>query len=176
MGKRGLWCSAAADRFPECASPIQLRGLLSNRTRIPCGHLTREHFGENLVDTLERRWGVLVKMREQETNCRRLDNTPGTRKHRATELFNERHGLSALFCSGFLARYRLRRTYLSSQSRLRVKVQLNRISGPLTRHPFCGTFLEFPQRLLIEFPPRHLEVIAFDLDALDDIGKNIFFR
>jgi hypothetical protein len=47
---------------------------------------------------------VLVKMREQETNCRRFDNTPGTRKHRATELFNERHGLSAPFCSGFLAR------------------------------------------------------------------------
>ena len=35
-----------------------------NRTRIPCGHLTREHFGENSVDTLERRWEVLVKMRE----------------------------------------------------------------------------------------------------------------
>ena len=48
-----------------------------------------------------------MKMREQETNCRRFDNTPGTRKHRATELFNERHGLSALFCSGFLARCRL---------------------------------------------------------------------
>jgi hypothetical protein len=41
----------------------------SNRTRIPCGHLTGEHFGENSVDTLERRWEVLVKMREQETNC-----------------------------------------------------------------------------------------------------------
>jgi hypothetical protein len=66
-----------------------------------------EHFGENLVDTLERRWEVLVKMREQETNCRRFDNTPGTRKHGATELFNERHGLSALFCSGFLTRCRL---------------------------------------------------------------------
>jgi hypothetical protein len=49
---------------------------------------------------------VLVKMREQETNCRRFDNTPGTQKHRATELFNERHGLSALSCSGFLARCR----------------------------------------------------------------------
>ena len=47
---------------------------------------------------------MLVKMREQETNCRRFDNTPGTRKHRATELFNERHRLSALLCSGFLAR------------------------------------------------------------------------
>jgi hypothetical protein len=32
-----------------------------------------------------------------------FDNTPGTRKHSATELFNERHGLSAFFCSGFLA-------------------------------------------------------------------------
>jgi len=50
---------------------------------------------------------VLVKMREQETNCRRFDNTPGTRKHRATELLSERHGLSALFCPGFLARSQL---------------------------------------------------------------------
>ena len=32
---------------------------------------------------------------EQRTNCRRFDDTPGTRKHRATELFNERHGLLA---------------------------------------------------------------------------------
>jgi hypothetical protein len=53
---------------------------------------------------------MLVKMREQETNCRRFDNTPGTRKHRATELINEHQGLSALFCSGFLARCRLVRT------------------------------------------------------------------
>ncbi len=30
-----------------------------------------EHFEENSVDTLERRWEVLVKIREQETNCRR---------------------------------------------------------------------------------------------------------
>ena len=52
---------------------------------------------------------MLVKMREQEPNCRQFDNTPGTRKHRATELFNERHGLSAFFCSGFLARCRLMR-------------------------------------------------------------------
>jgi hypothetical protein len=49
---------------------------------------------------------VLVKIREQETNCRRFDNTPGTRKHRATQLFSERHRLSALLCSGFLARCR----------------------------------------------------------------------
>jgi hypothetical protein len=48
---------------------------------------------------LERRWEVLVKMRELETNYRRFDNTPGTRKHKATELFNERHGPSALFSS-----------------------------------------------------------------------------
>ncbi len=84
--------------------------LIANRSRIPCGHLTMEHFGENSVDTLERRWEVLVKMREQEINCRRFDNTPGTRKHRAIKLFNERHGLSALFCSGFLARCRLERS------------------------------------------------------------------
>ena len=57
-----------------------------------------EHFGENSVDDLERRWEVLVKMREQETSCREFDSTPGIRKYRATELFNERHGLSALFC------------------------------------------------------------------------------
>lgn len=62
---------------------------------------------ENSVDTLERRWEVLVKIREQEPNCRRFDNTPGTQKHRATEFFNERHVLSALFCLGFLARCRL---------------------------------------------------------------------
>jgi hypothetical protein len=73
-----------------------------------------EHFGENSVDTLERRWEVLAKMRKQETNCRRFDNTPGTRKHRATELFNKRHGLSALFCSGFLVRWRLPYTNLST--------------------------------------------------------------
>src|ERR1700686_1458833 len=58
---------------------------------------------------------VLVKMREQLTNCQRFDNTPGTRKHRATELFNERHGLSALFCSGFLARCRLIVSYSTCQ-------------------------------------------------------------
>lgn len=61
---------------------------------------------------------MLVKMREQEASCRRFDNTPDTRKHRATELFNERHGLSALFCSGFLARCRLVRTNLPSMSAL----------------------------------------------------------
>ena len=60
---------------------------------------------------------MLVKMREQETNCRRFDNTPGTRKHRATELFNERHGLSALFCSGFLARSRFSRSNFISPAR-----------------------------------------------------------
>jgi hypothetical protein len=63
-----------------------------------------ENFGESSVDTLERRWEVLVKMREQETNYRRFDNTPGIRKHIATELFNERRGLSTFFGSGFLAR------------------------------------------------------------------------
>jgi hypothetical protein len=47
---------------------------------------------------------VLVKMREQETNCQRFDNTPGTLKRRAQELFNESYGPSALFCSEFLAR------------------------------------------------------------------------
>jgi hypothetical protein len=56
-----------------------------------------------------------VKMREQLTNCQRFDNTPGTRKRRATELFNERHGLSALFCSGFLARCRLNASYSTCQ-------------------------------------------------------------
>ena len=50
---------------------------------------------------------MLVKMREQKTNCLRFDNTPGTRRHRATELFNERLVLSALFRLGFLARCRL---------------------------------------------------------------------
>jgi hypothetical protein len=50
---------------------------------------------------------VLVKVWEQETSYRRFDNTPGTRKHRATQFFNERRGLSALFCSEFLARCRL---------------------------------------------------------------------
>jgi hypothetical protein len=62
-----------------------------------------EHFGENSISTLERRWEVLVKMREQETNCQRFDNALGIRKHRTTEHFNERPGLSALYCSGFLA-------------------------------------------------------------------------
>jgi hypothetical protein len=54
---------------------------------------------------------VLVKMREGEIDSRRFDNTPGTWKHRTTELFNERHGLSALFCSGFPTRCRLRGVY-----------------------------------------------------------------
>src|SRR5580658_4803328 len=107
MGQRGLWCSVEADRFRECASLIQLRGRAGNRTRIPCGYLTREHFGENSVSALERRGEVLVKMREREANCRRSDNKPGTRKHRATKLSNERHDLSALFCSGSLTRCRL---------------------------------------------------------------------
>ena len=76
---------------------------------------------------------MLVKMREQETNCRRFDNTPGTRKHRATELFNERHGLSALFCSGFLARCRPHGT---NPPRSRAAID----KGPLFRKmPFrCG--------------------------------------
>jgi hypothetical protein len=60
---------------------------------------------------------VLVKMREQEKDCRRFDNTPGTRKHRATELFNESDSLSALFCSGLLARYRLAVTKFREQVR-----------------------------------------------------------
>jgi hypothetical protein len=55
------------------------------------------------VDTLEKGWEMLAKMREQETNCRRFDNAPRIRKHRATGLLDERHGLSALFCSRFLA-------------------------------------------------------------------------
>jgi hypothetical protein len=70
-----------------------------------------ERSGENPVDILERGWEVLEKMREQETYCRLFDNTPGIRKHRVTELFNERHGLSALFCSEFLARRRLLGSY-----------------------------------------------------------------
>ncbi len=37
------------------------------------------HFGENSVDTLETGWEVLVKMREQKTNCRQFGITPGTR-------------------------------------------------------------------------------------------------
>jgi len=41
-----------------------------------------------------------------------IRHTLGTRKHRATELFNECRGLSALFCSGFLARCRLPTTNL----------------------------------------------------------------
>ena len=41
---------------------------------------------------------MLVKLRELEIDCRRFD-TPGSRKRRATELFNERHGLSVLSCS-----------------------------------------------------------------------------
>ena len=45
-----------------------------------------------------------MKLRKQEPNCRRFDNTPGIRKHGATELFNERHALSALFCSESLAK------------------------------------------------------------------------
>jgi hypothetical protein len=69
------------------------------------------HFGENLVDALERRREVLVKMLELETSCRRFDNRPGTRKHRATELSNERRVLSALFYSEFPARSRLRGAY-----------------------------------------------------------------
>ena len=39
-----------------------------------------EHFGENSISTLERRWEVLVKMREQETICQRFDNALGIRK------------------------------------------------------------------------------------------------
>jgi len=46
-------------------------------------------------------------MREQETNCRRFDNTRGPRKHRATELSNERYRQSALFGSGLLEGCRL---------------------------------------------------------------------
>ena len=41
-------------------------------------------------------------MREYGTNCQRFDNRLGTRKRRATELFNERHGLSAFSAQGFL--------------------------------------------------------------------------
>jgi hypothetical protein len=58
---------------------------------------------------------VLVKMREQKTNCLRFDNPQGTRKHRATELFNERHVLSALARAGFLARCRLSITELKNR-------------------------------------------------------------
>jgi hypothetical protein len=46
--------------------------------------------------------GGLARMREQETSCQRFDNAPGSQKHRATELFNESHGLSALCCHDFL--------------------------------------------------------------------------
>ena len=67
------------------------------------------HFGENSLGTLERRWEVLVMMREEEIDSRRFDNTQGIRKHRQSKLFNERHGLSTLFCSGFHARYRIMR-------------------------------------------------------------------
>lgn len=62
-----------------------------------------EHFWGELSQYLERRWEVLMRIREQEVDCRRFDNTLATGKHRATEFFNEHHGLSALFCSGFLA-------------------------------------------------------------------------
>jgi len=89
-----------------------------------------ERFGKNLVDILERGWEVLEKMREQETSCRLFDNTPGTQKHRATELFNERHGLSALFCAGFRARCQL----------LDTKSAFNKLFGGLThplRQPLC---------------------------------------
>ena len=41
-------------------------------------------------------------MREYGTNCQQFDNRLGTRKRRATELFNERHGLSAFSAQGFL--------------------------------------------------------------------------
>jgi hypothetical protein len=79
---------------------------------------------------------VLVKMREQETNCRRFDNTPGTRKHRATELFDERYGLSALFCSGFLARWRLTDTdRLFSHESVEIGFVVSRPSGAGTGHP-----------------------------------------
>ena len=70
-----------------------------------------ERLGKNPVEILERGWEVLEKMQEQETSCRLFDNTPGARKDRATELFNERQGLSALFCSEFLARCRLLGSY-----------------------------------------------------------------
>ena len=46
--------------------------------------------------------GGAGEMREQETSYRRFDKTRETRKRRAADLFNERHALSALFCSGFL--------------------------------------------------------------------------
>ena len=78
---------------------------------------------------------MLVKMREQETNCRRFDNTPGTRKHRATELFNERHGLSALFCSGFLARCRHFSNNLPSTSDLAITRQLKIRRGSRIQPP-----------------------------------------
>ncbi len=50
--------------------------------------------------------GGAGEKREYGTNCQRFDNRLGTRKRRATELLNECHGLSALICSGFLARCR----------------------------------------------------------------------
>jgi hypothetical protein len=43
-----------------------------------------------------------VSVREEKTNCRRFDDTRGTRKHRATEVFSERYGQSALFRLVFL--------------------------------------------------------------------------
>jgi len=71
------------------------------------GELSR-YFGKEM--------GGAGEKREYRTNCQRFDNRLGTRKRRATKLFNECHGLSALICSGFLARCRLSRTYLPSLS------------------------------------------------------------
>jgi len=57
------------------------------------GELSR-YFGKEM--------GGAGEMREYGTNCQRFDNRLGTRKRRATELFNERHGLSAFSAQGFL--------------------------------------------------------------------------
>jgi hypothetical protein len=74
---------------------------------IPSGHLTREHRGENSVDTLYR--GMVGAGETAETG----DKLPTIRQHtrnsetQSNKLFSERHGPSTLVCSGFLARCRL---------------------------------------------------------------------
>ena len=56
-----------------------------------------------------------MKIRGPETNCRRLDSTPGIRKHEATEFCNYAHRRSALFCSRFLAQCRPQGTNICSR-------------------------------------------------------------
>jgi hypothetical protein len=73
------------------------------------GELSR-YFGEEI--------GVAGENAGTGAKLPQFDNTPGTRKHSATELFNERHGLSAFFCSGFLAGCRLMRRNIFSAEAL----------------------------------------------------------